>query len=556
MSNILLGSSSFVDFSYTETRQLRTSSKRSKIVVDSESDIETEVEESFNTTMNSSFLDDSLDSSTATRGSEYWRLRALKAEKLLEEEKRARKEENLAWEAKWQPIEDFLKVEKMATRGTSGQCRGYGKTLQCFLLDAAAEGIAMTDCRKTLISLSRFLPLTNESEDRRVPEIDYFRKIRTGKLPNLLQSQREQWLKSTNKVILTVDATSLGGKSHISIGGFNDELEFLCLDIKQIEGKSALEIASIMHSMVLGIPGLEKKIKCMLTDRARSQEAANKLLCQLLNRCREPGHHVFCICCMMHTVSRIDARSFKALCDKSSRAAEWLMRVFGSRKSMGFRKACLKAKLIEKCQGNPGFESNLGCRFHHNHANGRALVKFEEEILSVLQEHGKDNPNHIGLLNLMESAEWCQIRLELVVPVLIWTTVAGPLHTQISRNLSYGDVKSVFLKAISIVGAVLQSRSSFKKALDMAWEMEQNIEGHTRDALIRVRRYWTELDGNIKLEVSRVTKAAFDQARQKLESDWSVIEDLPIGDEIEMVWNNRRVESTFGFLKSIDRKSF
>ena len=108
MSNILLGSSSFVDFSYTETRQLRTSSKRSKIVIDSESDIETEAEESFNTTMDSSLLNDSVDSSTATRGSEYWRLRALKAEKLLEEEKRARKEENLAWEAKWQPIEDFL----------------------------------------------------------------------------------------------------------------------------------------------------------------------------------------------------------------------------------------------------------------------------------------------------------------------------------------------------------------------------------------------------------------------------------------------------------------
>ena len=174
----------------------------------------------------------------------------------------------------------------------------------------------------------------------------------------------------------------------------------------------------------------------------------------------------------------------------------------------------------------------------------------------VLQEHGRDNPNHIGLLNLMESSEWCQIRLELAVPVLIWTTVAGPLHTQISRNLSYGEVKAEFLKAMSTVGSVLQSRSSFKNALDLAWEKELNVEGHTRDALKRVRRYWSVLDGNLKLEVSRVTKAAFDQARQKLESDWRVIEDLPIGDDIKMVWNNRRIESTFGYLKSIDRKSF
>ena len=220
------------------------------------------------------------------------------------------------------------------------------------------------------------------------------------------------------------------------------------------------------------------------------------------------------------------------------------------------KKACLKAKLIEKCDGNPGFESDLGCRFHHNHANGRGLIKFEEEIRMVLQEHGRDNPNHTGLLNMMESSEWCQIRLELAVPVLIWTTVAGPLHTQISRDLSYGEIKAELLKAMSTVGLVLQSRSSFKRALDLAWEAELDVEGHTRDALKRVRSYWSVLDGNLKLEVSRMTKAAFDQARQKLESDWSVIEDLPIGDDIKMVWNNRRIESTFGYLKSIDRKSF
>ena len=64
------------------------------------------------------------------------------------------------------------------------------------------------------------------------------------------------------------------------------------------------------------------------------------------------------------------------------------------------------------------------------------------------------------------------------------------------------------------------------------------------------------MDSNIKLEIDRVTYAAFDQAKQKLESDWEVVEDLPISDEVEMMWNNRRVESSFGFLKSVDRKSF
>ena len=113
--------------------------KRSRIVVDSDSDIDT-AEESFNTTAGSSFLDDSLDKSVSdmsTRGADYWKRRALRAEKMLEEEKRGRIEDNNAWAARWKPIQDFFKVEKMPTRGSSGQCRGYGKTLQCFLLDAA-----------------------------------------------------------------------------------------------------------------------------------------------------------------------------------------------------------------------------------------------------------------------------------------------------------------------------------------------------------------------------------------------------------------------------------
>ena len=336
----LLGSSSFVEFRYTEDRQLRPSTtKRPRIVVDSDSDIET-AEESFNTTMESSFLDDSLDSSvgTSTRGADYWKLRALKAEKLLADEKRGRKEDNLAWEEKWKPIEDFLKVEKSPTRGSSGQCRGYSKLLQSFLIDAAADGIAMSDVRKVLVSLSRFLPLTNENQDRRVPEIDFFRKTRTGKLPNVLESHRTQWLSTAEKVIVSVDATQLNGQNHICIGGFSvPSLEYHCLDIKCIEGKTAKQISAIMNAMIESIGGLKGKIYCLLTDRARSQEAANRLLLDLLNRDRDADNLIFCCCCLMHTISRIDARTFSVLSDEAKTVATLLMRIFGSRKTMGFK---------------------------------------------------------------------------------------------------------------------------------------------------------------------------------------------------------------------------
>ena len=541
---------------YSTTRALRQSTlKRQKIQVLSESDIEDSADESFNKSCDSSVLNDSMMSACSTRGGDYWMKRALEAEAQLEIEKKGREEDNKRWKAKWQPIEDFLKVGKLSTRGSSGQCRVFGKALHGFLIDAAADGIAMSDCRKVLLSLSRFLPLTDDSEDRRVPELDFFQKVRTGKLPKMVELQRSHWIESATKVILTVDATNLNGSNHVAIGGFDENCQFMCLNIKEIGGKTGEQIASVMFSMINEIPGLEDKISVILTDRARNQELANKLLCNYLNRNRCDGYKVFCVCCTMHTVSRIDARTFQKLSKQAMNAAELLMRIFGNRKSFGFKLACLKQALIDELKGNPGFESDLGSRYHCHFANGRALLKYEEEVLKVLNANNC-NQNHAKLIGLMESNEWYQIRMELSVPVIVWVVLAGPFHSKISGELNYGELKAEFTDALAVVKKVLKSRNPFKVAYDIAWEIQRAIVGDTKDALERVGEYWNDLDPNLKVEINRVIKAAFEEGRQKLESDWAVLGDLPIEDNVTLVWNNRRIESTFGFLKQVERKSF
>ena len=218
-----------MEIAFSESRLLRPStSKRPRIIIDSESDLD----ESLNSTFDDTLLDDSFASASSTRGSDYWMRRALKAEAELEAERRGREADRKHWEAKWQSIDDFLKVGKLPTRGSSGQCRVYGKALQGFLIDSAADGVAMSDCHKMLASLSRFLPLTDDSGDRRVPELDFFRKVRTGKLSKMVELQRSQWLESADHVMLSVDATNLNGKNHIAIGGFDQNCHFQCLDIK------------------------------------------------------------------------------------------------------------------------------------------------------------------------------------------------------------------------------------------------------------------------------------------------------------------------------------
>ena len=103
---------------------------------------------------------------------------------------------------------------------------------------------------------------------------------------------------------------------------------------------------------------------------------------------------------------------------------------------------------------------------------------------------------------------------------------------------------------------MLKSRNPFKVAYDIAWEIQRAIVGDTKDALERVGGYWNDLDPNLKVEINRVIKAAFEEGRQKLESDWAVLGDLPIEDNVTLVWNNRRIESTFGFLKQLLKVTF
>ena len=78
-------------------------------------------------------------------------------------------------------------------------------------------------------------------------------------------------------------------------------------------------------------------------------------------------------------------------------------------------------------------------------------------MLLVLRECDKGNRNHINLIDLLESSQWSRIRLELSIPIIVWVILAGPLHTQISGKLSYGQMKGEFEKALEIAAEVMRA---------------------------------------------------------------------------------------------------
>ena len=99
------------------------------------------------------------------------------------------------------------------------------------------------------------------------------------------------------------------------------------------------------------------------------------------------------------------------------------------------RKACLRDELREAVGIPSEFVTDIGSRFAVRHTNGKALILREREVRAVLSLGKAKGTLHKKLRGLMaRKGDWPRIRLELQVPVLVWTAVIGPFHTVISKE--------------------------------------------------------------------------------------------------------------------------
>ena len=337
-------------------------------LVDFESDIESDgAETSLDDSMSQSLLDESL----GTRGESYWKQRCLMAEESLRAEKAKHQAEVNRLKAKYDAdiaaSRDLFLVRTRPTRANgSGQARSYGKELRAIIIDAAGQGVASADIQKLLKSVHRFISFPEEEGTRAVPSLDHINKLRSSDLAALVDQQTEQWINDADKIALSVDGTTMNGRHYLALGGFNEDSQYHCLAIKETDASTGLEIASVMRALINQIPGLEGKIRFIIADRAKNQENANRRLQELLNKDRPADQLIKLLVCLLHTVIGCDNRSFAQLCADAQATSSLLAQLFGSRKSINYRKACLKKELRVKCQGSPGFDTKMGSRFHVN----------------------------------------------------------------------------------------------------------------------------------------------------------------------------------------------
>ena len=287
--------------------------------------------------------------------------------------------------------------------------------------------------------------------------------------------------------------------------------------------------------------------------RCPAQELANKLLIEMINANRSEDRKVFSVPCLMHTSLGADNRSGKQLSLDTQKMSKGLQISFGGRRSDGWRRDSLKKSLEEKLGITSEFETTIGSRFRVLMANGSALWRHEDEVHQTLSESTKSR--HIDMVEVMDGPEWPRIRLELAIPVLVWTAIIGPFHSTVSGRATYSQIKAEFEIAFRKLAKIRQSKSPFSEALVIAKDQLHDPNSTTPEAHRLIEGSWNRgTNTNLRQQVNSVTLRAFNEVFQKMTSDWIAIKDLPIPDSKLVEWTNRKVESAFAYLKSCDRK--
>ena len=459
-------------------------------------------------------------------------------------------------------------------RNRRGNRFEYCDLLQAVSVELLCESISSSDLVKIYNIFGDFLNLI-DAPDKHVPKRDYFVKLRS-KIEESLRKQSKEFIEQAEYVMCATDATSHWESGVFAFGLFNQDMEWNCLELLQSEGKSGEAIANDMLNVMSKYNVPVAKLICLVTDRSRAQERANRIFCEIVNSRKPEGSPlIYYVCCLMHTVSNADTKPQKWLLQDSQKTLSYLKQFFGNRVSSGFSRKSLRKELESLLGRSSPFQTDIGSRYAISFNNARYLIIYESDVYRALQSNSARHEKHHELKTMMANQEkWGCTRLEIMVPFLVWEGLLSPFHQTISKNVTYGTVKHAFnelrSKITNVKGAEVNrelERGQYERILTLA--DNDDISEDSKKAIEQIYLFWMadETKEEWKQHLDEFLYDYMAEIEEKINSDAEIIFNLPIHDnETRIPWTNRRMvsflkfdfniliyfqESTFAYLKAI-----
>ena len=279
--------------------------------------------------------------------------------------------------------------------------------------------------------------------------------------------------------MIGTDGSSHLGQSAFALGLFNEDLEWNCIEMIQTSRKNG---AGIAHEMELACQKygrvLLEKLVCIVTDRARTQEAANRIFMEKINRIRGEGFAaLYYVCCLMHTASNTDTRP-QVMLNQAEKVLSYLKQFFGGRVTSSYSKLSLKREYETLVGGTSPFQTDCGSRFGVSFNNARALILYERDVYNCLGSRTATYAKQQELRQMMASNQWRHTRLEVMIPFLTWCGLISPFHSVVSSpDTNYGMVKEAFNAFESKMQQVFDDESHYTQLFEVANNEPNNSGG-------------------------------------------------------------------------------
>ena len=129
--------------------------------------------------------------------------------------------------------------------------------------------------------------------------------------------------------------------------------------------------------------------------------------------------------------------------------------------------------------------------------------------------------------------------MEIASLVLVWTCLAGPFHTTVSKDISYGEIREAYETAFRTLDRVLNADCSVSEALEFAKTVPHTSDSSTPEAIVKIEQHWSRAGPRNKASTNSVLRSALESAKIKLSKDWDIMSNLPVESDCHLPWTNR-----------------
>ena len=450
--------------------------------------------------------------------------------------------------------EEIQIFQKQSFSGFNGRGGGsvkeYKQEVRVAALAAFADGESSVGIRRCWHALTTFVPNllgvggqvpSRQTLDRIRDDLQYFNQL-----------QRDQFIQRAKFLVFSVDGTSIGKKKYSMLGVWDDQCNYHCLAVDEIDGGTGEIIADLMYKQYCRLNISNEKAIALMSDKDKSQWKANRLFGDKI------GKPLKQLICGQHEVVGLE-RNFCGKLSLAFEANQTCKQLFGARNSgptVGFSAVSLKTELdlvlrIEKNINHSQFLTDLGSRYGVFLANSKQLLLHKNLVMKVLERQSNTDSRAPSrrLLMLLKN-NWEELQLELGSIVYYWHTIIGPFSTQMGQYNQLETVQMYHQQLEDRISAVASSKVAF----DTLRQCNMNMSRNDPELYTIIDAAWSTASADLKRKTHASVQAAAQCALKKAQADNKVMQEIQAEGQLMFPTENRRAEAVFSAFKHMARK--